>query len=172
MLLSKNPVLWKHFSHASCSKQTGFHQALPMGLPFITRLQRLSKQLPSNRQAQFRLHFEGPALSQDDYFKELCFEELSQSFSIYTGMQKKSLPTSERSHKADEVPQSTKREWMQQNCKWTVRKSKSFWQATNNGRYILPCGSCCCKAVCLWLPTARNTIKSSNCLQACSRKSS
>lgn len=81
-----------------------------MGLPFITRSQRLSKQLPSTRQAQFRLHFEGSALSQDDYFKELCFEELSQSSSIYTGMQKKSLPTSERSHKTDEVPQSTKRE--------------------------------------------------------------
>lgn len=42
--VTKNPMLQKHFSHASCSELTGAHQALPLGFPLMARPQGLSKQ--------------------------------------------------------------------------------------------------------------------------------
>lgn len=88
-------------------------------------------------------YFKGLALSQDDYFNELCFKEVAQSFSIYTGIEKKKQ--TQTPLYIWEKSQSTKCEWMQQNCKWTVGNFFFFffWEATSNSQYILPCGFCC-----------------------------
>lgn len=128
---------------------TDFHQALP-----IYR-QRPSKQSPSNWQTQFGLCLEHV------WHIGLCqwatFWRTGSFTWECTQKKNNSLCTSETRHKTEEVPQSTKYQWMPWNCIWTAGKSMVFWQVTNHCRYILSCGPCCCKA------TARNTIKSSNC---------
>lgn len=173
-LAAKKSQVAAAFLTCQMPQNNRWSSALPLGFPFTSRARGLSRQPPSSSLAQVRLGFEEPALCQDDHFIELCFERLEQSFSIHTGMpkQKAKFPTSIQEEPQSRGGATEQKGWMnaiklQKNC-------MDFFffpgQATFNSRYTLLCGSCCCKAACLQLSTARNTIKSSNCLYTRTRK--
>lgn len=172
--VTKNPMLQKHFSHASCSELTGAHQALPLGFPLTVRPQGLSNPsswLPTRLGFQ-RLPFANhlvTAWSSCGGRAGAAFQHLQRNAKEIPD----APPSPRRSPIAEEVPESTKHVWIQQNCKPTVRiiSPPPPCPKLQISGYILPCGSCWCTAACVQLSTARNTIKSSNCSYARSRKS-
>lgn len=130
--VTKNPMLQKHFSHASCSELTGAHQALPLGFPLTVRPQGLSNPsswLPTRLGFQ-RLPFANhlvTAWSSCGGRAGAAFQHLKRNAKEIPD----APPSPRRSPIAEEVPESTKHVWIQQNCKPTVRIISPPPQATN-----------------------------------------